>query len=375
MASRADIIRYRENLKDERNAVTLYEQLAALEEHPDLAALYRKLADTERRHAGVWEKKLQEAGAAVPPWRVDWRTRLLGWLARRFGVAFVLPTIAGIEQGAGNRYDRQPEVNTTGMPRDERSHARIFKMISGDRKGLEGSAVARIEGRHRSAGGNALRAGVLGANDGLVSVLSLVMGVAGAALDTHAILVAGLAGMLAGAISMAMGEWLSVQSSRELYGRQLDIERQELEEAPEEECEELALIYQSKGLSPEMARQFASQLLANPEHALDTLSREELGMDPDELGGSAWVAAMTSFMLFVAGALIPLSPFFFFGGMKAVVWCGVTSTIGLFVIGAGITLVTGRSLWVSGFRQIVFGLGAAAITFGIGRLVGVQLGG
>lgn len=375
MVSRADLTRYLDNLKEERNAVMLYEQLAGVEKNHDLSALYRKLAATERKHAAVWEQRLLDAGVAVPAGGVDWRTKMLGWLATRFGVRFVLPTIAGIEQGAGTRYDAQPEAGATGMAADERSHARIFKRLSGQAGGLAGSAVARLEGRHRSTGGNALRAGVLGANDGLVSVLSLVMGVAGAAMDSHAILITGLAGLLAGAISMAMGEWLSVQSSRELYTRQLDVERQELAESPEEEKEELALIYQSKGLSPEQARTFADQLLSDPVHALDTLSREELGMDPDELGGSAWVAASTSFLLFAVGAIIPISPFFFTQGMTAVLWSGAVSAVGLFLIGAGITLVTGRSLWVSGSRQIVFGLGAAAITYGIGRLLGVQIAG
>lgn len=375
MVSRADVARYRANLKEERNAVILYEQLAGVEKNPDLSTLYRKLAATESKHAAVWEQRLRDAGVAVPFPGGDWRTWMLGWLATRFGVRFVLPTIAGIEQGAGTRYDAQPEADETGMAAEERSHARIFKRLSGQTGGLAGSAVARLEGRHRSTGGNALRAGVLGANDGLVSVLSLVMGVAGAAMDSHAILITGLAGLLAGAISMAMGEWLSVQSSRELYTRQLDVERQELAESPEEEKEELALIYQSKGLSPEQARTFADQLLSDPVHALDTLSREELGMDPDELGGSAWVAASTSFLLFAVGAIIPISPFFFTQGITAVLWSGAVSAVGLFLIGAGITLVTGRSLWVSGSRQIVFGLGAAAITYGIGRLLGVQIAG
>ncbi len=375
MATQADISRYRDNLKDERNAVTLYEQLAKVELNPDLASLYRKLADAERKHADVWERRLVEAGVTVPDWTIDWRTRVLGWLARKFGVKFVLPTIAGIEQGAGARYDNQPEVNRTGMPNDERSHARIFKMLSGETNGLAGSAVARLEGRHRSMGGNALRAGVLGANDGLVSILSLVMGVSGAAMDSHLILITGLAGLLAGAISMALGEWLSVQSSRELYEKQLDIERQELAEAPEAEREELALIYQSKGVAPEQARQMADHLLSDPVHALDTLSREELGMDPDELGGSAWEAAFTSFLLFAMGAIIPILPFFVTGGMKAVLWSGALSGIGLFVIGAAITLVTGRGVLGSGLRQVVFGLTAALVTYGIGRLLGVQLGG
>ena len=375
MATREDLARYWENLREERNAAALYEQLAAVEQNPDLSTLYRKLASTENKHADVWEQRLREGGGVIPVCRMDWRTRTLGWLARRFGVSFVLPTLAGIEQGASTRYDNQPEANGTGMARDERSHARIFQMLSGQSQGMDGSAVAKIEGRHRSTGGNALRAGVLGANDGLVSVLSLVMGVAGAAMDSHAILITGLAGLLAGSISMALGEWLSVQSSRELYSRQMEIERQELAESPEDEKTELALIYQAKGIDPEQARVFADRLLSDPAHALDTLVRDELGMDPDELGGSAWEAAFTSFLLFAAGAIIPISPFFFTQGMTAVLWSGVLSALGLFVIGAGITLVTGRSLWVSGARQIVFGLSAAAITYGIGRLLGVQIAG
>ncbi len=261
------------------------------------------------------------------------------------------------------------------MPNDERSHARIFKMLAGQGKGLAGSAVARLEGRHRSMGGNALRAGALGANDGLVSILSLVMGVAGAALESRMILISGLAGLLAGAISMALGEWLSVQSSRELYEKQLDIERQELAEAPEAEREELALIYQAKGVPPEQAKLMADHLLSDPAHALDTLSREELGMDPDDLGGSAWEAAFTSFLLFSVGAIIPILPFFFTGGWHAVVWSAALSGVGLFVIGAAITLVTGRSVWGSGFRQVIFGLTAALVTFGIGRLLGIQIAG
>lgn len=375
MATQSDIERYRDNLRDERNAITLYEQLARTELNPDLSSLYRKLAESERKHAAVWEQRLKEAGEDLPPWTIDWRTRVLGWLAKRFGVKFVLPTIAGIEQGAGSRYDNQPEVNRTGMPNDERSHARIFQMLSGEGGGLAGSAVARLEGRHRSMGGNALRAGVLGANDGLVSILSLVMGVAGAAMNSHMILIAGLAGLLAGAISMALGEWLSVQSSRELYEKQLDIERQELAAAPEAEREELALIYQAKGIAPEQAMQLADHLLSDPAHALDTLSREELGMDPDDLGGSAWEAAFTSFLLFAFGAIIPIIPFFFTEGIKAVIWSGALSGVGLFVIGAAITLVTGRSVWYSGIRQVIFGLTAALITYSIGRLLGVQISG
>src|SRR5207253_120995 len=163
-----------------------------------------------------------------------------------------------------------------GLPADERSHGRVSRtIVATSRQGMRGEVVARLEGRHRAAGGNALRAAVLGVNDGLVSNLSLIMGVAGAALNQTTILLTGLAGLLAGAISMALGEWLSVQSSRELYQRQIAIEREELETVPEEEQEELALIYQAKGIPTQRARELAAGLIADPHTALDTLAREE----------------------------------------------------------------------------------------------------
>ena len=233
----------------------------------------------------------------------------------------------------------------------------------------------QLEGRHRSAGGNALRAAVLGANDGLVSNLSLVMGVAGATLAGKGVLIAGIAGLLAGAISMALGEWLSVQSSRELFANQIATEKEEIENSPEEEVEELPLIYEARGLSKENASLLASQLLANKDTALDTLAREELGVNPEDLGGSAWEAAITSFFLFAVGAILPVAPFMFTSGMPAVYISIGLSVIGLFLLGAVITLFTGRSILYSGFRMVIFGLIAAAITFGIGRLIGVSIGG
>ena len=233
--------------------------------------------------------------------------------------------------------------------------------------GFAGSEVARLEGRHRSAGGNALRAAVLGANDGLVSNLSLVMGVAGAALSEKTILVTGLAGLLAGAGSMALGEWLSVQSSRELYQHQIETEEEELATMPEEEEEELALIYQARGLDEARSREVAASLMQNGQAALDAMTREELGIDPSQLGGSAWEAAITSFFLFAIGAIVPVLPFFFAHGMTAVVASAACSTIALFTIGAAITLFTGRPVLISGSRQVLFGLTAAALVFLIGR--------
>jgi VIT1/CCC1 family predicted Fe2+/Mn2+ transporter len=241
--------------------------------------------------------------------------------------------------------------------------------------GMDGGSLARLEGRHRAIGGNALRAAVLGVNDGLVSNLSLVMGVAGADLSGHAILITGFAGLLAGASAMAMGEWVSVKSSRELYQRQIDIEAEEIRGIPEEEAQELALIYQAKGLDEAEARRLATRLIADHGTALDTLAREELGINPSEMGGSPIEAAVTSFALFILGALVPLLPFALFSGAVAVGTSLLASAVGLFVIGAAITLMTGRTVLVSGGRQLLFGLTAAALTFGIGRWMGVTLGG
>ncbi len=225
-----------------------------------------------------------------------------------------------------------------------------------------------------------VRAAVLGANDGLVSNMSLVMGVAGAEAGAnvtggHAILITGLAGLLAGACSMAMGEWLSVQSSRELYQRQIAIEAEELATSPQEEQEELALIYQAKGLPESQARQMASTIISNSDNALDTLAREELGIDPNELGGSALEAALTSFVLFAMGAIVPVIPFMFLAGKTAVITSLGFSTVVLFGIGAAITLMTGRGVLFTGARRLLFGYGAAGVTYAIGRLIGVSLGG
>jgi vacuolar iron transporter family protein len=374
MPTQDDFTRYRQNYLAEQNAITLYEKMSKSEPNPDLSKVYSRLAETERRHAEQWAERLRSNGQSVPVPAANWRTRTLAWLAGRFGAGFVLPTITTIERDAGKEYDNQPEALEVGMQNDERSHARVFNYISRTTPGMEGSAVARFEGRHRSTGGNALRAGVLGANDGLVSNLSLVMGVAGAAVSGSALLVTGLAGLLAGALSMALGEWLSVQSSRELYQHQITIEKQELSSQPEEEVEELALIYQAKGIAPDQARALAERLITDPASALDTLAREELSIDPNELGGSSWEAAITSFFLFAAGAIVPVIPFFFLSGFAGVALSLGLSTIGLFVIGAGITLVTGRSALTSGLRMVVFGMLAAGITFGIGRLVGASLG-
>jgi vacuolar iron transporter family protein len=283
------------NLANEQNGVILYSALAEAEKNPNLAEVYKRLAATEKRHVDTFTAKLKAAGVDVPEFRPSWRTSTLIWLAKRFGVKAVLPTVMSMESAASMDYSKEEDAKTKGMIAEEQSHARLIKHISQSTKGgLEGGALAQIEGRHRAAGGNALRAAVLGANDGLVSNLSLVMGVAGASLSGSTILITGLAGLLAGAISMALGEWLSVKSTRELYEAQIAAEKAEIEASPKEEAEELALIYQAKGLDPTQAKMMADQIMSDKENALDTLVREELGIDPTDRGGSAWVAAFTS---------------------------------------------------------------------------------
>ena len=358
-------------IQDELDTAALYETLAALESDRRLADVYRRLAATERRHADNWIAKLRDLGVAAPLFRPSWRAVVLMWIARRFGAGTVLSVIANQEQADARKYAAVPD-RAAGMDTDEVSHARALRAIAGD-AGAEGPFIARLEGRHRSTAGNALRAAVLGANDGLVSNLSLIMGVAGANLASREILITGTAGLLACACSMALGEWLSVQSSRELYEKQIEVEAQEIRTQPEEETEELALIYQAKGLSEEQARAVASRLMASEGSALDTLAREELGIDPKELGGSALQAAVTSFVLCAVGAIVPLLPFVVLTGHVAVAGSLVASGLGLFGIGAAITILTGRSVWLSGSRQVAIGLGAAAITFLIGRLIGVSL--
>jgi VIT1/CCC1 family predicted Fe2+/Mn2+ transporter len=262
------------------------------------------------------------------------------------------------------------------MPGHERWHAKVLgQLVATQPRGLQGSFLGRLEGRHRSVGGNALRAAVLGANDGLCSNLSLVMGVAGAAIDSHGILVTGLAGLLAGAGSMALGEWVSVTSSRELAQREIRIEASELREDPEGEGEELRLIYEAKGLSPSEAETMARRLLADRTTALDALAREELGIDPKDLGGSAWEAAVASFALFALGAIVPILPFLVLRGTLAVASSAVVSALALFGLGAAITVFTGASAWRAGGRQLVLGLAAAGLTFGVGRLIGIALAG
>jgi vacuolar iron transporter family protein len=365
--------RLRRNHRDEVDSAALYEAMASAERDTRLADVYAELAAAERRHAARWAGQLEQLGAGRPPERPSRRARSLAWLAGQFGASLLLPTLAAREQVDRRRYTIQPEAGDA-LRAEERAHANLLtdlRAASPARRAAD--ALARTERGRAGVGGNALRAAVLGANDGLVSNLSLVMGVAGAGLPARTILVTGIAGLLAGALSMAMGEWISVQSARELYAHQIDVERMEIATMPELETEELTLIYRAKGVPPREARALAERIMSDEDTALDAMAREELGIDPEVLGGSAGVAAVASFVPFTLGAAVPVLPFAFLSGAAATVTSVAASAVGLFLLGSAITLLTHRGVLRAGSRQLLIGLAAAAVTFGIGRLVGVEI--
>ena len=364
------IERWKAARQEELDAEAIYRGLAAAQTIPERAELFAAIADDERRHAAHWEELLRTAGVQPGPARPGQRARILCRLAGDFGDTVVVPIMRDREAHSTEAY-----MDESGaFAADEERHARALATLVGEARGEPiGRALARLQ-RGRAAGGNALRAAVLGVNDGLVSNASLVMGVAGAGVASKDILVTGVAGLIAGACSMAMGEWISVQSSRELSAKELAIEQRHIATESEVEQAELALVYEQKGLHPSEARKVAERLSADPETALDTHAREELGIDPEELGGSPWVAAGMSFVLFVLGAIVPIVPFAVLSGTTAVVTALALSALGLFGIGAAITLLTGRSVLASGSRQLAFGAAAFAVTYGIGALFGTAVG-
>jgi VIT1/CCC1 family predicted Fe2+/Mn2+ transporter/rubrerythrin len=398
-----------ENLKLERDAIVLYDALAGIEKDPRRASAFRHIAENERRHADIWATRLRELGAAVPPAgpaRV--RVRFIIALARVFGtrsVSDLVQALEGDEEATYAEQEAHPEIEAIAA--DEREHAEIWKRLDGQQaasvatrgsrarprpatatdvvtaavhpgvpRGAAESpeAITKGEGWHRSARSGTLRAIIFGVSDGLVSNLSLVMGVAGASDQGSLILLTGIAGLLAGAFSMAAGEYISMQSQRELFERQIALERAELEAMPQEEQQELVALYIAKGFPRAEAEHVAARMFEDPETALDTMVREELGLDPDELG-SPWGAALGSFLAFAVGASIPVIPYLFGGGQAVFIASLALSLVALFLVGAGVSLLTGRSLLFSGFRQLGIGAAAAAVTYAVGSVIGVTLAG
>jgi vacuolar iron transporter family protein len=374
MSERDDVKRYRSNLRDELDGAAMYSMLADAEKDPRRADIFRQLASAEIEHAAIWRGRLAALGIEEPLTRRSLRTRVLAALARRFGVRFVLPVIAASEFADRDKYANQSD--SQALSADERGHAAVLREVAIDTSrhaGLTGTQIARAESWHRGASGNDLRAAVLGANDGLVSNFCLLMGVAGAGSSGHTILLTGLAGVIAGACSTALGEWLSVTNARELARTQIGKEAAEIEHTPEAEQRELALIYQAKGLPKADAQQLAADLMRDPRAALDTLTREELGIDPDQLGGNAWAAAGTSFLLFTVGAAFPVLPYTVLHGLPATAASIALSAAALAGIGLATSFFSGRSAVFSAVRQVVIGCVAAAFTYGVGTVLGVSL--
>lgn len=373
MAESADIERYRRNLRDELDGAALYAALADAESDAIRKDLFRQLSQAEASHAKVWSEKLRAAGIETVPSGPSLRTRILTRLAQRFGPHFVLPAIAAAEYADRDKYANQADAHA--LSAEERGHAAVVQAAAaeGGVPSTIGADIARAEPWHRGASGNDLRAAVLGGNDGLVSNFCLVMGIAGSGASGKSILLAGIAGLVAGACSMALGEWLSVTNARELARTQIAKEQEEIEQTPESEQKELALIYQAKGLDKNEAQRLASKIMRNKDVALDTLTREELGIDPAELGGNPWLAAGTSFALFAVGAFVPVVSFLIVKGSLAIALSVALSAVALCGIGVATSLFNGRSAGFSAARQILIGCAAAAVTYGTGVLLGVSL--
>ncbi len=336
---------------EEQRSAYLYRVLAEIDKDALRKRLFSELAREAQAQSGIWADAARREGSRVPAeYRPDLRTRIVEQLTRRFGPRHMRSMLAAMKVRGMSVYSR----TEPGHPMPD--------------------ASTGAERRHRglASGGN-LRAAVFGVNDGLVSNASLILGVAGAAAEPGIILLSGVAGLLAGAFSMAAGEYVSVRSQREMYEYQIGLERDELEAYPEEEAKELALIYEARGLAGAEAKRLADSMIADPERGLDALAREELGLNTDELG-SPWGAATFSFLSFAGGALIPLLPFLFGKSAGALyVSIGLTAAA-LFAVGSMLSLFTGRGALRGGARMLLIGGAAGALTFAIGRLLGVSLG-
>jgi len=342
-----------ESWTEEQRSAFLYRACAQAESGTRQGELFERLAGEAEAQAAIWRAQITARGhPPPPPYAPDARTRLVARLVRAAGPRRLRPVLAAMKvRGMAIYSGMAPEA--------------------GHDAPLQGAGA---EHRHRAlrSGGN-LRAAVFGVNDGLVSNASLILGIAGAQSDPKVVLVAGVAGLAAGAFSMAAGEYVSVRSQRELYEYQIGLERDELAQYPEAEAQELALIYAAKGLPKRDASRLARKIVADPTHALDTLAREELGLDPTALG-SPWGAAASSFLAFAAGALVPLAPFLLRPGTHALPISVGVSAIALFAIGALLSLFTGRQGWFSGLRMLAIGALAGGVTYALGRLVGVAIG-
>jgi VIT1/CCC1 family predicted Fe2+/Mn2+ transporter len=339
-----------EGWHEEKRSAWLYRIVSDAEKDPGRAALFRELGQAAEEQAKIWAYLAQKQNASLPAaYHPDLRTRLVGQMIRVFKPRRLKGVLAAMKVRGMSLYA------TGSVPH---------------RMPL---TVEEIGSRHQTSGsGNNLRAAVFGINDGLVSNASLILGVAGATADSNVILLSGVAGLLAGAFSMASGEYVSVRSQREMFEYQIGLEREELDQYPQEEAAELALIYAAKGIPKDEARSLADRLIQDPGRALDTLAREELGLNPDELGSPVG-AALSSFFAFSIGALIPLAPFLFTSGTQALNISIILTGLALFSVGSTLSLFTGRHAFLGGVRMLLIGALAGGATYLIGHFLGVKL--
>lgn len=370
--------RFLRYLKAERNAAMLYRSLAQVAEGERRAALL-ELADMEDEHARHWVAKLEAADVDIPPapTTLESGDAVLVARARAAGMDAVLGQLEQSETEDAGMYDEEPEALST-MPEDEREHARTFARLrdSSTPAPARTSSVlpdAHDESWHRVDTSGSVRAAIFGISDGLVSNTALVMGFAGSGIDSSVVLFAGVAGLLAGAFSMAAGEYVSMASQRDLYQREIELEAAELREKPEEETRELELIYRAKGLDRETARAIAERIMSNPDTALDTLAREELGLNPDDLG-SPIKAAASSFIAFAIGAFVVVIPYLFTGGTAGLLIAIALAGSAMLVVGGVVGQYSGRGTIYGALRQLLVGTLAAGVTFLIGRIIGSLTG-
>ena len=302
--------------------------MAAAEKDDKRAEIFEKLAQNEERHAQRWARLIESAGGNVPAHRPSARVSLLGWLARRFGTKRVIPIISSLEARDEAGYRQQPEAE--GLPAEERAHSRTLWAMSGGGSGVE--AIAGTERWHLTSRGSALRAAVFGINDGLVSNFSLVMGFVGAEARPEYILLAGIAGLLAGSFSMAAGEYVSVSAQRELFEQQIAMEKQSSRCRRRRRRKSWRSSIRRRGYPRARRDRWRGRIIANPKTAIDTLAREELGLDPSQLG-SPRTAAGSSFVAFVIGAFIPVLPYLVTSGTTAWAASGVLSCLAVFGVG------------------------------------------
>lgn len=362
------------NWQDEMEAAMLYAKMAEAESNPRRKGIYTRLSEIEKRHAAIWENELKRLGV-VPKFTPGLKARLIAFAAKVFSPRAALEVLERGEGSAIASYSRQARMyagepiaeHLRTIAMDEKSHSKILR-------DLAARPSEPLSGERWHQGGDFIRDMIFGVNDGLLSTFSLVAGVFGGAASNRFVLLSGLAGAIAGAISMAAGAYVSTKSARDVLEKHLELESAEIEMMPEAEREELQLMYELKGFDPETARTLSEKVMADSSSALDTMAKEELGFSPEDLG-SPLTAALVSGISFIVGASVPILPFLLIPGRGAIYSAGALSLLGFFAIGAGRTIVTGKSPWRSGLEMFLIGTGAAAVTYLIGSLMGVSIAG